>query len=560
MAIQRSFGSSRRGLTRILLFFCALSLYGCSQESRVLSGNRAGILHVSLPAKPQTLDPHVASGTQEYMLISALFEPLTVFDAETLTPEPGAAERWVFDTDGLGATFFLRKDLRWSNGDAVTARDFVFAWRRALNPKLGNQLAETLFHLKNAEEIYSDKIKDVSMLGVSAMSERTLRLEFAHPVPELIVLENLSHAGTVPLHAPTLERYDAVDSRYAGWARTGRLVGNGAFTLDEWRMQRDVSLKANPLYWNAASVGLNGITFYPIESITTEEKLFRSGQLHLTTRLPASKVPSYRDSGAKAYIEQPISRSDYIAVNMSRPPLDDPKVRRALALAIDRPALAQTLYHGAATPIGGYVPTVIRDYPHPTPLKFDPETARRLMTEAGYPNGKGFPEISLLTSSDGIGRNFSTAAMQGWRDKLNIRVKPSLQEYRVYLDSLIGGDFDLVLASWNGAAQPQWWLDRWRSDSPTNDSRYSNARFDDLVLKKAKSTADTKELLRIYADAETLLMNDLPIIPLFQRHSKYLKQPSVKGMPANPINVINFERVALNPDGGVWETEAPLYD
>jgi oligopeptide transport system substrate-binding protein len=542
-----SLSACSRPARRLLLLLCCLTLAGCERTSRVAAGNETGILHVALRAEPQTLDPHVASGVQEFMLIAALFEPLVRIDPATQDFEAAAAASWRFDDDGMGAEFILRSDGRWSNGDPVRAQDFVFAWRRALNPKLGNQLAEVLFLLRHGEALYSAELDDPTALGVSAIDDRTLRVDFAHPTPPELALLSLSHETTVPLHEGLLRALGAANVRYAGWTKPGRLVGNGPYMLQDWRFQRDVRLAPNPHYRAAEKLALQGLVFYPVENLNTQEKLFRTGQLHITSGIPASKIPAYRDSPGSPLVEQPIVRTQYLAVNLHRPPLDNADVRRALTQAIDRAALAGPVFHDSVTPSHHYIPVGLRGYESPDPVVFDPESARAHLARAGYPEGSGFPEIELLLASGGEGRSLATALQQMWRDELNIRVRVTVQEYQVYLSSLIGGDFELVYAGWNGGALPSGFLDRWVTGGGTNDSGFSHADYDRLVLEGARSTSDARRLMAIYSQAEALLLAELPIIPMFQAHATYLQQPSVRGVPASILELMYFKEASLAP-------------
>lgn len=524
----------------------AVMIAGCDNNSRVETGNMAAVLHYAISGEPQTLDPHVASGSQEYLLISALLEGLVSMRAVDHEIIPAVATHWTFDEDGMGATFYLRKAARWSNGDPVVAQDFVFAWRRGLNPKMGNQVPEILFPLKNAERIYRAEISDFSLLGAVAIDDYTLRLELEYPMPPPLLLLNLAHTSAVPLHEKSIRRLDGADARYSGWAKPGNYVGNGPFQLEQWRMQRDVRLVPNRHYWDAEDVSLERIVFYPVDSMSTQEKLFRSGQVHVTAGIPSNKVPAYDTTTASPLVNQPISRTNYVAVNLKRPPLDDQRVRRALAMAIDREALIRPVFGNSATPLGHYLPRGVRGYrPPELEIRFDPERAKALMASAGYPDGAGFPEIELLVVGSHTGRSLATVLQQMWRDTLNIRVTVTSQEYQVYLNSLVKTEFDLAYASWNGGPVPSGFLDRWITGGMTNDSRFSHPEYDHLINERSRSTADITELMHIFRRAEEILLTELPMIPLLQAHATYLKQPSVGGMPPNTLNVINVKELSL---------------
>jgi oligopeptide transport system substrate-binding protein len=540
------------GLPTAFALLSITLLIGCDKTSRVESGNASGILHYAIGGEPQTLDPHVASADQDYLLISGLLEGLVTMSARKNEILPAVASHWIFDDDGMGATFFLKQNARWSNGDPVTAHDFVFAWQRAVNPRMGNQLAETLFPLKNAERIYRGDIKDLSQLGALVIDDLTLRMNLEYPMPPDLLLLNLSHSSAVPLHQKTLHAHGGASERYSGWAKPGNYVANGPYMLAEWRMQRDVELVANPYYWDAQSVTLDSIKFYPIDSVNAQEKLFRSGQIHITSGLPPNKAVIYSASENSPLVNQPTSRTSYIAVNLNRPPLDDRRIRLALALAIDRKALVRAVYEDTATPLGRYLPAGVKGYQPPDiSISFDPERARLLLEEAGYTNGQGFPEIEILVASGQAGRAIATALQQMWRDVLNISVSAYTQEFQVYLNSLVGGEFDLVYASWNGGLVPAGFLDRWISGSLTNDSRFSHPEYDKLITERSRSTSDVNELMGVYRQAEEILLTELPIIPLLQSHATYLKQPSVRGMLPNTLNVIEMKNLSL-ADLPVW--------
>jgi oligopeptide transport system substrate-binding protein len=290
-----------------------------------------------------------------------------------------------------------------------------------------------------------------------------------------------------------------------------------------------------------------------VDSAITQEKLFRSGQIHVTTGLPPTKVDIYREAQESPLVDQPVSRTQYLAVNLNRPPLDDSRVRLALALAIDRVALVRPVYKDTATPLGRYLPIGVKGY-HPPDIEigFDPERAKMLLEEAGYPNGDGFPDIEVLVASGQAGRAIATALQAMWRDVLNIRVSATTQEFQVYLNSLVSAEFDLAYAGWNGGPVPAGFLDRWITGSLTNDSHFSHSGYDRLIIEKSRSTPNLEELMTIYRQAEEILLTELPIIPLLQAHATYLKQPSVGGMPPNTLNVIDMKALSV-ADIPVWQ-------
>ena len=282
-------------MKRALFFVLAVAaICGCGRrETRVTSGNKEQVLHVNNGAEPQNLDPHVVTGVPEHHLIMSLLEGLMSEDPRGITPQPGTAERWDISQDQTIYTFHLRKNARWSNGDPVTAQDFVRTYRRALTPSLASEYAYMLYVMKGAEEFNTGKITNFDQVGVKALDDHTLEVKLNSPTPYFLSL--LNHYSWFPLHIPTVERYGPVYERGNRWTKPGKFVGNGAFALHEWKVNHMIVVRKSPTYWDAANVKLNKIYFYSIESSDTDERAFRSGQLHKTFVLPETKIDTYRE-------------------------------------------------------------------------------------------------------------------------------------------------------------------------------------------------------------------------------------------------------------------------
>ncbi len=259
-------------------------LAGCSAESAVETGNREQVFYLGNGTEPQTIDPHVLSGSPEARIANALFEGLVKVNPHTLAIEPGVAESWEFSSDGRSITFHIHPDARFSNGEQITASDVVWSWHRALNPMTGNLLADFLFAVKNAEAYHRGRINDPGEVGVYAIDDKTLRVDLEYPDP--YALRKLSYVYNSVVHPETILAHGDMTSRYSKWTRPGNFVGSGPFMLDSWAMQRFVRVARNAHYWDADRVDLEGIIFRPIESDATEEKMFRSGQLHATSSVP----------------------------------------------------------------------------------------------------------------------------------------------------------------------------------------------------------------------------------------------------------------------------------
>ncbi|MFM9029221.1 MAG: peptide ABC transporter substrate-binding protein, partial [Opitutaceae bacterium] len=298
-------------LPLILVSLLAAALAGCGRrETPVTEGIRTRTLLVGNSAEPADLDPHLAEAYTDQILLVALHEGLTVLDERTSRPLPGVAESWETSADGLTWSFRLRAGARWSNGDALTAHDFVFSFRRLLSPALGASLSYMFWPVRGAEAFNSGKATDFATVGVSAPDDRTLRLELTHPVPHLAALA--AHSSWLPVHRLTLEKFDSVTKRGGAWTRPGNHIGNGPFTLAEWRPNSRLVVARNPLHRDAAANRLERVVFLPVETAEVEELNFRAGQMHLTFALPSSKVDAYRRESPSPLRVDPLLNVTYV--------------------------------------------------------------------------------------------------------------------------------------------------------------------------------------------------------------------------------------------------------
>ena len=264
-------------------------LQGCSKPSNVETALDENILHFGLGAEPQHLDPHLATSVAAHNILSALLEGLVSEHPETLKPVPGVAQRWEKLEEGKTYLFHLRDNALWSNGDPVTAHDFVYSFRRILNPNLGAQYASMLHPLKNAKLYHEGKKTwEEAKVGAEAIDNFTLKITLEHPIPYF--LELLNHYSWFPVHRPTLEKFDAFEKMGTPWTKPGNFVGNGPFQLVEHQINSVIAVGKNNHYWDASSVRLEGIRFYPIESVDTEERAYRAGFLHLTQSVSADRI------------------------------------------------------------------------------------------------------------------------------------------------------------------------------------------------------------------------------------------------------------------------------
>ncbi|WP_243391572.1 peptide ABC transporter substrate-binding protein [Pseudohalioglobus lutimaris] len=531
-----------------------LLLGACAGDSLVNQGNRNGILYLGNGTEPQTIDPHILSGTPEARIANALFEGLVTVNPYTLEILPGVAQRWEYSDDGHLITFYLNPQARFSNGRQITADDVVWSWHRALNPKTGNVVADFLFSVRNAEAYHRGHIDDPAQVGVRAIDPQTVEVELEYPDANALRKFTYIYNAIVPREA--ILAHGDMTSRFSRWTQPGNLVSSGPFELDEWKMHRYLRVKRNPHYWNAENVQLEGVVFRPVESASTEEKMFRSGQLHATSTVPNSKVPAYRNAADSPLINSPFMGTYYLMLNTRRPPLDDVRVRRALALSIDRETLAHSVLEDTVIASSNYIPQGMPGYDHPQGLDYQPERARQLLAEAGYPRGRGFPDIELVFNTSENHRTVTSAVQQMWKDELNIEVTLANQEWKVYLDTLDTGDYDIGRMGWVADVYPGSFLDPLVTEGGTNRTGFSNVRYDEIILHDTRATTDPKRLMALYREAERLLLEEVQLIPIYNYKSKRLAQPSLEGLPGNLIDTLNLRFVKLDANSQAWQPQA----
>ena len=534
-------------LTVLLTLVISALVSACGTgESNVTQGNREGILHYGNGAEPQGLDPHVVTGVPENHLIRALFEGLAVKNPITLEPEPGVAERWTFNEDRSVITFYLNPNAKWSNGEQVTADDFVWSWNRALHPETGNLYAYMLYPVKNAEAYAKGDVSEFSEVGVKALDETTLQVTLNAPTPYFIQL--MDHYSTFAVHPETLLKFGKMTDRFTPWTRVGNIVSNGAFVLEDWALNRHIKMIKNQEYWDKDNVSLNGVVFYPTENEVSEERMFRVEQLHRTEGVPLDKVPVYRAIPESPYMQDPYLGTYYYLVNTDRPPVDDVRVRQALSMSLDREQLARTVMQEVVIPAYSITPPGTLGYQPPKLFDFDPEKARQLLAEAGYPNGEGWPGLDIIYNTNEAHRKIAVAVQQMWKKYLNVDITISNQEWKVYLNAVSQRDFQVARRGWIGDyVDPNNFLDLFITDGGNNNTGFANDYYDEMILQLAPRAPTEEERFAIFHEAETLLMQQMPIIPIYTYATRHLVHPSVEGMSANLMDSLNLKYVKLVP-------------
>ena len=496
-----------RYASRLTLLFCLLSA-GCIRPEPP-----ADITIVN-GTEPESLDPHIVTGIAEMRITKALFEGLTKLDPRTAAPIPALAERWEISPDGRTYTFHLRTNAVWSTGEPITSADVVYSWMRALSPGTAGDYAGQLFYINGAEDFYNGKLKDASQIGIRAPDAYTVRVELNAPLAFFLELCSFPTLAVVPRQS--------IQKHGDRWLHARPLPTSGAFQLGAWRVNDKVRLLRNPRYWDNAQTASEIIDVLPTGSPNTALNLFETG---------VADIVWDKDLVPTELMDVLVTRPDFHSFtylgtyfyrfNTTRPPFNDVRVRRAFALATDKPRLIKKLTKGAEKPANHFVPDGVANYSSPDGLPFDPEQARKLLAEAGFPGGKGFPRIqyTFFSAAGGgakIHGKVGVELQQMWRDVLGVEVELRQIERKVFYSSQSKLDYDVSTSSWIGDYNDaNTFLDMFTSNSGNNRTGWKNPRYDALI-NEANQQTDLKKRAEIFRQAETILIvEDAPIVPLY---------------------------------------------
>ena len=526
------------------LLFTVLLAAGCARrETPAEEGIRTKTLLLGNGAEPKDLDPQVITAFTDGNLAFALFEGLTSMDEKTSQPVPAVAERWETSADGLTWVFHLRANARWSNSDPVTAADFVYSIHRMLSPKLASEYSYMLWPILNAEAFNSGKIADFSAVGVQALDEHTLQLTLGSPCPWLLSLA--AHQSWLPVHQAVIEKFGPMDQQGTRWTRPGNLVGNGPFLLKEWTPNSRIVVECNPAYWDAAHCRLQRIIFFPNDNIATDEKNFRSGQLHLTYELPIEKIATYRAEAPEKLRIDPFLETFFLRFNVTKPPFDNKKLRQALARALNREAIAHDVLRGSRTPAHSLVPPRTAGYTSQAAVPDDFEAARRLLAEAGYPGGKGLPPFEMQIKSDDIHRAVMEAIQEMWKRELGVSIVIAPLEQKTWIQNWTTLSYQSGSTRWIGDyVDPNTFLDMWVTNGGNNNTGWSNAAYDHLIAESGR-TLDTPRRQALQQQAEAILLDEVPIVPVFYGTRIYLIHPAVQGWSPSLLGTHRYQFVEL---------------
>ena len=537
----------RRVMPRCLLTFLVpllLMLSSCEKESQVAKATREGILLLGNSNEPKGLDPHIVTGVIEANILRALFEGLITNDPTSDTAEPGGAALSVTpDATATVWTAKLRPDGKWSDGMPVTAQDFAFSYQRLLTPELGAQYAEMLYFIKGAEDFNKGKTTDFSTVGVEVLDPLTLRLTLRGPTPYFP--EILKHFTWTAVPQHVVLKFGTIGQRGNPWTRLENIVGNGPYQMKSWRRTDHIEVERNPHYWNAKNVILNGVRFLPVTNIYTEGRMFRDDQLHVTYGATPEVVDQMKKERPDQLRQEPYVGTDFFRLNNTRKPMDDIRVRQALSAATDRQALCDHVYRGYKPAYGITPPMGTYDPPHIA--SYDPQKAKRLLAEAGYPDGKGFPRLKVLIASKETAATLAQALQAMWRDTLGVEVEIENKEWNAYLVATHDLDYDIAYGGWVGDyLDPLTFLEMWSPGNGNNNTGWNNPAFAGLLQQSCQESDATHRLERLH-QAEAILIEESPVVVVAWKARNYLVHPSVEGW--NPLLLSNnpFQFIRITP-------------
>lgn len=538
---------------------CMSVIAGCgSSGNSSKAGSSNQVLTYNLNSDPKTLDPALNSAVDGGIVISNLFEGLYKLD-ENNKEVPGVAESVDISADGTKYTFKLKDGVKWSNGDPLTAEDFEYAWKRVIDPATAAEYAYQMSYIKNADEVNQNKdingdgkVATLDEVGVKAVDDKTLEVTLEGPCEYFLQLT------AFPCYFPVEKKSVENNPTWANSADT--YVSNGPFKMTEYAIKDKIVLEKNENYYDNSNVKLDKLDIKLVSDETSAWASYKSGQFDMVDVVPQSEVQqALKDGSAKAF-EQLGTYFYCINVSDSAKEIDpdaakalsDVRVRKALNLAVDRKSLVENVTKRGENPAFSYVPLGIKDengkefaskeYFKP---EGDVEEAKKLLTEAGYPDGQGFPTIVLSFNPEGGHGNIAQAVQDMWKNNLGINVELQSQEWKVFQTTRDNRNFEIARHGWVGDyTDPMTFLEMWISTTVQNNAGYNNPKYDQLI-KDIKAETDKTKRLELMHQAEDILMEDMPIIPLY-----YYTQPKgikdyVKGVRVSSLGFIYFDKAYI---------------
>ena len=493
----------------------------------------------NLAIEPRTIDPVLNNAVDGSNVIFNLFEGLVRIGFDD-APEAGCAEKWEVSEDGMSWTFHLRKGLKWSDGKPMTAEEFRYGFLRAITPENASPYAHLGFFIKNGEAFFNGKAK-AEEVGLVAVDDVTFRIDLEYQTP--LMLDYLSYHIFYPARA------DVVEADPRGWtSKPETALGNGPFMLADWQHNSEMTLVKNPHYWDADNVKIDKVRMVMITDSNTALAAFKGRKVDLIDNIPPQMTPQLIKSGEAKVA--PTLGTSFSVFNVTRAPFDNPLVRRAFTLAVDRTVMAEKVAMGGQKPAVAFIPYGIpgveteKDFRAEggdfLPDRADVEQAKKLLAEAGYPDGKGFPKVVYKYNLNPINKAIAEALQAMWKQNLGVEVELSNEEWKVFIDTRAKHDFDIArhayLVDFFDAGSL---LELWQAGVPENVAGYANDEYDALIKDSLKQMDRAKRIEDMHK-AEQILMQDLPVLPLYFYSTPYMQSDRVKGIYRSPRNWVFF--------------------
>lgn len=507
---------------------------GCSDEAMT-----DDTVRYALESEPSTLDPAKSTALAESNVELALFEGLTRLD-EHEQPQPAAAKSWDISPDGTEYTFHLRDNLLWNDGTPLTAHDFEYAWKRVLDPQTASENAYMMYPLNNGEAFFKQEVS-ADQVGVKALDDKTLYVKLKAPITYFLNLTAFHAYYPVPRHV--------VEKDPEIWAANDKIVSNGPFILTHWIHSNQLQFIKNDKYWDKDKVKLENMQWPISESQSTRVSMVESGQANITVEPPISEQERLTKEGL--FKMSPYLGSYYYSFNTQKAPFDNPLVRKAFSMAVDRKKLVNNVIKGGKEPAYAWVPPGLtnpitkQDFRREggNLVEYNPQKARELLSEAGYPNGEGLPPITILYNTNEMHKAVAEVIQAMWKENLNVNVELLNQESKVYLDARNTGNFQVARASWIGDyADPMTFMDVYLDEN--NDGQYHNPLYNDLI-RKAQNTNNQEIRMQAMHEAEKILMNDAVVLPIYYTTQPYIAQPYVKNYRWSILGTIDFKEAYI---------------
>lgn len=525
-------------MLRYLLFSFTLLIAGCSQSGQPPSVPSQQILRANISTEPPSLDPTQANDTTSSVVLKMLFEGLTRIDAEGV-PQLALAESVEISEDQKTYRFTLR-EAYWTSGRKILAHDFAYAWRMSLSPAYPSPGSYLLYIIKNAQQA-KEGMLPVNSVGIHAVSDAILEVELESPAPYFLELCATHYYYPI----------NYVESKAnPDWARdsTADYTSNGPFRLISWKHSNEIRLEKNPFYWDRDNVQLEQIHLSMIDDPSTELHLFEEGALDwagspLSVGLPSDSIPALKDSGA--FHNAPIAATYFYQLNTQIPPLNNKKIRLALSYALDRASIVHHLTQSGEIPALGMVPTVISYRDEGYFQDHQASLAKELFLEGLVEEGlslEELPELRLSYNSNESHHRIAQVIQQQWNEVLGLQTHLESAEWKVYLDQLARQDFHIARLSWIAAFQdPINFLEIFKyKEAGLHNTSWENALYIQL-LEQAEESTSMEERKQLLIEAETLLMEEMPVAPLFFLTATYLKNPQLKGVVLSNIGSLDFK-------------------